>query len=308
MTKEKKGLNTKLYAVIAFFLVGALLATITVTTYKSRYNGFSAEKTAVAFVQSIVDTGDGYNSYKNTIMSKNYKYGDYIREYYMYPVIYRECDYIPGDDRDAIKGFNDESYMGDKTKNDDGALSGKVIDAMYPYYETLIVELQGWDNYDEFYTRYFDELCKVRKATFGDDYMTDEIMFTALEANVLTYGKSLTGTEDEFDSNTGIQTSVKSIGAYETAFGENCKITYEAIETKPVDDLDSYKNSMDSKALKTYKISPDDVADAKTIIVEVKANGEAVAKQAVNVVLVKSTWYVDNTSADTALLYSIAAQ
>ncbi|MBO5433661.1 MAG: hypothetical protein J6A43_06350 [Clostridia bacterium] len=306
MAKDKKSLNTKLYAITVFFLVGALLATITVSTYKSRYTGFSPEKTAVAFVQSIVDTGDGYNSYKNTIMSKNYKYGDYIREYYMYPVIYRECDYTPGDDRASLKGFNDESYMSDKTKNDNGVLSGKVIDTMYSYYEEFIADLHGWDNYDEFFTRYFDELCKVRKTTFGDDYMTDEIMFTALEANVLTYGKSLTGTEDVFDSNTGLQTSVKSIGAYEKAFGENCKITYEAIDTKDIEDLDSYKTSMNSSALETYKISVDDIKAAKEITVEVNVNGESVAKQKVSVVLIKSTWYVDNTSLDTKLLYSIA--
>ena len=306
MAKEKKDLNTKLYAVVAFFLVGALLATITVTTYKARYNGFSPEKTATAFVQSIVDTGDGYNSYKNTIMSKNYKYGDYIREYYMYPVIYRECDYNPGDDRDSLKGFNDEGYMSDKTKNDDGSLSGQVIDSMYTIYVDLITELHGWDNYDKFFTRYFDELCKVRKAAFGDDYMTDEIMFTALEANVLTYGKSLIGTEDEFDANTGIQTSEKAIGLYETVFGENPSFTYKATETKSVETLDEYKASLNKAQLETYKLSPDDIKDAKIVTVEIYVNDSLVVTQSINVVLIKSTWYVDNTTTDTKNLYSIA--
>ena len=113
MAKVKKELNTKLYAVIVFFVVAALLAGITTVTFRTKYNGFNPEKVAVAYVESIVNRGDGYNAYKNSIISKNYKYGDYIREYYMYPVIYAESGYKPGDDISALKGYNDESFMSD---------------------------------------------------------------------------------------------------------------------------------------------------------------------------------------------------
>lgn len=302
----KKGFNSKIYAAVAFFIIAGLLATITVTTYKSRYNGFSAEKTALAFVQSIVETGDGYNAYKNALISKNYKYGDYIREYYIYPVIYRECDYTPGDDRDSLKGFNDDSFKGEKTLKDDGSLAGKVIDEMLPYYKTLIEELNGWDNYDTFFKKYFDELCRVREKAFGDKYMTDEIMFTALEANVLSYGEGLTGTEDEFDANTGIQTSFKSKGAYESAYGDDYKITYSVKESMEIENLEDYKASLNKKALETYKISADDILEAKTVIIEVKFNNSVrVALQEINLVKIKSTWYVDNTSIDTAGLYRV---
>ena len=87
------------------------------------------------------------------------------------------------------------------------------------------VVADGWDDYDTIFTKYFAKLVEVRKEVFGDDYITDEIMFTALEGNVATYGESLTGTEDEFDKNTGKQTSFKSIGAYQTAYGEDYKFT-----------------------------------------------------------------------------------
>ena len=303
----KKEFNTKIYAIIAFFLVGALLATITVTAYKSRYNGFSAEKTAVAFVQSITETGDGYNAYKNTVVSKNYKYGDFIREYYMYPVIYAECDYKPGDDRDSLKGFNDDSFKGEKTLNDNGTLSGKVIDTMYDYYVSLMEKYSGWDNYDAVFTDYFKELVKVREEVFGDKYMTDEIMFTALEANVKTYGDSLTGTEDVFDSNTGVQTSVKSTGAYEKAFGEDYKFTYEVKSTEDFKDVDYNDNgSVIAEKLEAYKIGINDISEAKTVTVDVNVNGETVATQKVTVVKIKSTWYVDNITTDTTSLYKIA--
>lgn len=305
MAKEKKALNLKLYAVVVFFIIAGLLATITVTTYKNRYNGFSAEKTALAFIQSIVETGDGYNAYKNAVVSKNYKYGDFIREYYIYPIIYSESGYKPGDSRDGLKGFNDDSFKGEKTLNDNGSLAGEVIDSMYPYYKSLIKELNGWDNYDAFFTKYFTKLCAVREKVFGDKYMTDEIMFTALEANVLTYGESLTGTEDEFDSNTGIQTSVKSIGDYETAYGEDYKINYEIIKTNDIENLDEYKASINKEAFETYKVSPEDINAAKKVVIEVTFNSTCVAKQEINLVKINSTWYVDNTNIDTSELYKV---
>ena len=304
----KKGFNLKIYAAVTFFVIAGLLAAITVATYKSRYNGFSPEKTAVAFVQSIVETGDGYNAYKNTIVSKNYKYGDFIREYYMYPVIYAECDYEIGADTDDLKGFNDDSFKGEKTLNDDGTLSGQVIETMYDYYADLMKKYKGWDNYDGVFTDYFKKLCEVREEVFGDKYMTDEIMFTALESNVRTYGESLTGTEDEFDTNTGIQTSVKTIGAYQKAFGEDYKFTYEIKETVDLSCSNAPWSEIDQHTdmLETYKTSTDDMSALNYVVVEVKANGETIATQNVNVVKIKSTWYVDNTTIDTSALYEIA--
>ena len=43
---------------------------------------------------------------------------------------------------------------------------------------------------------YFAKYQQVRGQVFGDSYLDDEGMFTALEANVKTYGESLTGTEE----------------------------------------------------------------------------------------------------------------
>ena len=62
------------------------------------------------------------------------------------------------------------------------------MDTMYTYYVELVGN--GWDDYDTIFKNYFAKLVEVRKEVFGDDYMTDEIMFAALEGNVKTYGKS----------------------------------------------------------------------------------------------------------------------
>lgn len=304
MAKEKKALNTKIYAVVVFFLVAAILATITVVTYKSKYTGFSAEKVAVAFTDTIVARGDGYNAYKNALMSKNYKYGDYIREYYMYPVIYAESGYKPGDDRDGLKGLNDEGYMGEKTKTDTGALAGQVIAQMEPYYNELVNNLNGWDDYDTFFTEYFKKLVEVREQVFGDKYMTDEIMFTALESNVSTYGDMLTGTDEVIDKNTNIKIEEKMVGVYEETYGEDYKFTYEVVKSEKVKNVGLYKKNCDTTTFGTYKVDREDISDVKTVTVDVKANGETVATQVVTVVKINSTWYVDNTLTDTTALYS----
>lgn len=303
MSKAKKEFNSKLYAIVAFVVVGALLATVTVCAYKSKYNAFSPEKTAVAFTQSIVETGDGYNAYKNTVMSVNYKYGDYIRENYMYPVIYAENGYKAGDDTSSLKGLNDESYMSEKSLNDDGSLAGSVIDSMYPYYTELIKELGGWDNYDAFFTKYFAKLCEVREGVFGDKYMTDEIMFTALESNVEKYGKSLTGTKDVYDSNTGVQTEFKSIGKYQEKFGDGYSFGYKAVKTENIDDLETYRNSLDKNKLDSYKISLGDIKNAVVCEVEISVGGKTVSTQSVTLMQIGSSWYVDNITTDTKALY-----
>lgn len=303
MDKKEKGFNLKLYAAAAFFAVLAVLVLITVFTFKAKYTAYHPEEVARNYVDTIAQTGDGYNAYKNALISKSQKYGDFIRAYYMNPVIYRDTAYKPGDDikKCGYKGYNEEACMGEKSKNDDGALQGQVIDTMYDYYVELVAD--GWDDYDTIFTKYFAKLIEVRREVFGDDYMTDEIMFTALEGNVLKYGESLTGTEDEFDKNTGNQTSFKSIGAYQTAYGEDYKFT-TAVKAEKEMDLASYKSGLSAETLATYGVQADDISAVKGYTVTVSTeDGKVVAESEVVVAQIKNSWYVDNTETDTSLLY-----
>ncbi len=303
MEKKEKGFNLKLYATAAFFAVLAALVLITVFTFKAKYTAYHPEEVARNYVDTIAQTGDGYNAYKNALISKSQKYGDFIRAYYMNPVIYRDTAYKPGDDikKCGYKGYNEESYMGEKSKNDDGSLQGQVIDTMYDYYVELAAN--GWDDYDTIFTSYFAKLTEVRKAVFGDDYMTDEIMFTVLEGNVMKYGQSLTGTEDEFDKNTGNQTSFKSIGAYQTAYGEDYKFT-TAVKAEKEMDLAVYKSALSAETLATYGVQAADIGAVKCYTVTVSTeDGKAVAEADVVVAQIKNSWYVDNTATDTSSLY-----
>ena len=112
-----------------------------------------------------MQTGDGYNANKYALVSKSEKYGDFIRKFYMYPVIYKDAGYKPGDDTKNLKGLNDDSYKSDKTKNDDGTLTGQVTAAMYPYYVELLGQY-GWDDADKL----TDKTIGAYQKALGEDY------------------------------------------------------------------------------------------------------------------------------------------
>ena len=303
--KTEKEFNFKLYATVVFFGVLVALVAIVYTTFTSRYTAFHPEAIAKTYVDTIVQTGDGYNAYKNSLLSKSQKYGDFIREYYMYPVIDRdvntELDAVT--DTSLPEGYNNNFYKGEKTLNDDGSLQGQLIEVMYPYYEELI-NSNGWDNYDLIFTEYFNKLVQERKAIFGDDYMSDEIMFTALEANVRTYGEKLTGTEDVFDENTGLQTSFKAEGIYEKAFGENYRIVTEVTNESDLE-LEAYLAQVDENAYDSYKISKDDINAVKEFTVKVSC-GEKSDEVTVVTVQIGKSWYVDSAETVTMNLYKFA--
>ncbi len=303
MANKEKTFNFKAYAITVFVVILAALVVITTLTFKAKYTGFHPEEVARTYVDTIVQSGDGYNAYKNALPSKNYKYGDYIRAYYMYPVIYRDAEgYTVGGDLDGLVGYNDESAKGEKTLNDDGSLNGRLIDEMYPVYVSLVAN--GWDNYDKIYTEYFKALAEKREVLFGDKYISDEVMFTALEANVATYGDSLTGTEEVYDENSGVQLSEKSTGAYQTAYGEEYKFT-TTVKSENEISLEDAKSAINAKALEKYKVTLDDIAEAKNFTVEVKTeDGNTVAEANITVVKIKDFWYVDNTTVDTTSLYN----
>lgn len=306
MAKQEKTLNTKLYALVAFLLVAAILAVSTVCTFRSKYIAFQPDKLVQAYADTIVQTGDGYNANKYALVSKSDKYGDFIRKYYMYPLIYKDAGYKPGDSTKKLKGLNDDSCKSDKTKNDDGTLSGQVTETMYPYYVQLLQQY-GWDNADAMFTQYFARYQQVRGEIFGDSYLDDEGMFTALESNIKTYGESLTGTELTYDKNTHVKLSDKIVGTYQKAWGEDYKLTTAVTQVQPVEDVAAYTAKMNTSLLEAYGVAPTDISAVSLCTVQVTdAKGTQLAECQLTAVQIGHTWYVDNTNADTTSLYQIA--
>lgn len=282
--KAKKEFNTKVYGVFAIVFVAAVLIALTVTTFVTRYNGFHAEKVAQNYVDTIVETGDGYNAYKNTLLSKDQKFGDFIRVNYLYPAIYE--NYTPGMKTKGLKGLNDKALQGEQTRNDDGTLLGQLIDRMYPVYAQLIEANGSWDNYDKILTAYVAALRTARAEVFGDSYFDDSVFFSCLEANVAKYGETLTGTEDAFDKNTGVQTSFASEGAYQKKFGKDYQFTVKVLSAQ----------DSDAKA---------GAATGKTVMLQVLCGDTVVVDQiAIPLARYGHTWYVDQDAVDTAALYS----
>ncbi len=308
MAKENKKFNYGLYAVSVFVIITAVLVIITTFTFKSKYIAFDADKVAVNFTDSVMQNGDGYNAYKYTLASKSSKYGDFIRKQYMYPLIYP--DYTPGDEvTDEMKknGLSAEERKSDATKNDDGSLAGKLAEAMYPVYEELMKN-GGWDDYDTVYKTYFNKLIETRKEIFGDDYMSDEVMFTALESNVKTYGNTLTGTELEYAADEKTVIQEETIGLYQTKFGDDYKITTTVKDSKPVEDVASFTASLDAAKLETYGITADDISAVQEVTVECALDdGTVIVTQTVFAAKIGHTWYVDNLTTDTSAIYATEA-
>lgn len=304
MAEKKRSFNVKVYALCSVITVAVLLVLICVTAFTSRYTAFSSEKTAVAFAETIVQTGDGYNAYKNTLVSKNVKYGDFIRKNYIEPVIYRDVEgYYPGDSTEGLKGYNDESYKGEKTLSDDGTLSGKLTQEMYAIYNDLVITF-GWDEYHKIFKAYAEKLVGVRRDIFGDDYMSDEVFFTAFEANVSAYGKTLTGTQDVFDENTGVQLSEKKTGIYEEVFGSDYTLSVKAILETDLD-IQEYKNGIDTETFSLYSVNADDISQARKVTVGVFLDdGTELTSVQIVVVKIGMSWYVDNAATDTDALYN----
>lgn len=320
-TKEKKGFNAALYAVVAGVVVAVVLVLITIFAFTTRYTGFSADKVTQAYVDTIVQTGDGYNAYKNTLVSKNQKFGNFVINAYMLPYI----------NEDAKKA----SFVGTGT-DEEIAKTDEVYDTMYDYYVELL-QKYGLDNIDAVFNDYFAKLSEVRKEVFGDEYMDTDFMFSVFESNVSNYGKSLTGTEKELgaDDKTVIQEA--TTGKYQKMFGKDYKFTATVKESTPLSDSEKdayvkeYKDRIapvaasgeakaekfglkdtDKKhtpksdmvgAFEKLDCSNDISAVTKCNVDVTLADGMVVASQQVYVVKIGKTWYVDNTNVDTSGLY-----
>ncbi len=217
MAKNKE-FKAGLYAVVAGVAVAAILVVITIFAFATRYTAFAPEKVAQAYVDTIAQTGDGYNAYKNTLVSKNAKFGDFIRDAYMSPY------YNNGDD------VKQADFVGTGSDEEAQAID-KVYSTMYDYYVELI-KTYGLDNYDAVFSNYFAKLVEVRKDVYGDEYMDDEFMFGAFESNVSAYGKSLTGTKRTFASDDKTIIQEESTGVYQTMFGKEQDVEVDVLDEK----------------------------------------------------------------------------
>lgn len=234
-TKNKTGFRAGAYAVFAGVLVAVVLVIITIFAFATRYTAFAPEKVAQAYTDTIVQTGDGYNAYKNTLVSKNAKFGDFIRNAYMMPYV------NDGDD------VQQAAFVGTGSDEEAQAID-KVYSTMYDYYVELL-QTYGFDDYDSVFSKYFERLSEVRKQVYGDEYMDTEFMFGAFESNVSTYGQSLTGTKRTFASDEKTVIQEQSTGAYQKMFGAE-----QDVEVDVLDETSGKKKTVTEKQL-VYKLT-----------------------------------------------------
>lgn len=323
MTKSKKGFNTGLYGVIAGILVAAILVGMTVFAFTTRYNAFSPEKVAQSYADTIVQTGDGYNALKVSLVSKNQKFGNFVINAYMAPYVNDNSGKKKGE-----KKIEQNKEIGTGSKKE-AKLLDTVYNTMYDYYDELMKTV-GLQNYDEFYSLYFAKLKEVRVAVLQDDYMDTNFMFSVFESNVQTYANKLTGTKKVLadDKKTVIQKA--STGAYQELYGKKYKLTTTVTDTKELssdevktyakgykdrvvpiiqkseavaDTLDDKKSEAMKSAFENLNVA-DNIEAVDECTVEVtNQNGDVVANTKVYVVRIGNSWYVDNSNTDTAPLY-----
>ncbi|MGN1328868.1 MAG: hypothetical protein ACI4V4_04125 [Eubacterium sp.] len=318
----KKEFKAGLYAVVSGVIVAVVLVLLTIFAFTTRYNAFNPEKVAQTYVDTIVQSGDGYNAYKNTLVSKNQKYGDFIINAYMLPYV--------NDGKDVEKA----EFVGSGSEEETKAID-TVYETMYEYYVELI-NTYGYDDYDSIFSKYFAKVSEVRKQVYGDEYMDTDYMFGAFEANVSEYGKSLTGAEETLaaDGKTVVQEA--TVGIYQEMYGEDYKFTAtvkectalsedeaksyveeykeritpvaqsgeaKADEFGLADSEDSTPKSSMTSAFEKLDCS-EDISEVDKCVVEVTlADGTVVATQELYVVQIGNSWYVDNTNIDTSALY-----
>lgn len=255
---EKKKFRAGLYAVIVGVCMAVILSLLTIYAFVTRYTAYSPEKVAVSFVDTIVQTGDGYNAYKNTLVSQNkkIKYGDFIRRAYMVCFV---------NEKDANgKDIPQADFVGTGSEAEQKAID-EVYNTMYEYYVELL-DTCGWDDYDSFFMNYFTKLREVRKSVYGDDYMDFEYMFGALEANVASYGEYLTGVERKIASDNKTILREETVGKYQEMFGEEKEVEAENV-------VDGKKQTVTEKQLK-YKLTTQFISAASLEPDEVKAYAE----------------------------------
>ena len=337
---EKKEFKAGIYAVLVGIVLAVILAALTVFAFTTRYTGFSGEKTAQQYVDTVVQTGDGYNAYKNTLLSENkkLKYGDFIRRAYMRP-------YVNEKDTDG-NDIPQAAFVGTGSAEEQAKID-EVYNTMYNYYVSLIKEY-GWDNYDAIFSNYFAKLAEVRKTVYGDEFMNYDYMFGAFEANVATYGEYLAGAEEQLaaDGKTVIKEASK--GQYQEKFGDEYRFTSTVTDYSELSDEEAkayiaafkeriapvaaqgeakaeefgIKNTTSEKkilfitkteehndkdamvdAFAKLDCADDITAVAKATVTVTLDDGTTVATQELYVVKVGSGWYVDNTNIDTSGLY-----
>jgi hypothetical protein len=309
-TKEKKGFKPGVYAVFAGVIVAVVLVVLTIFAFTSRYTAFSPEKVAQAYTDTIVQTGDGYNAYKNTLVSKNQKFGNFVINAYMAPYV----------NEDAEKN----EVLGTGTA-EEAEMLNKVYDTMYDYYLGLL-KTYGLDDYNSVFSKYFEKLAEVRKEIIGDDYMDTDFMFGVFESNVATYGDSLTGTEQELAADDKTVLQEATTGKYQELFGDDYKFVTKVTDTTELNDnelktyIAEYKERATATEYSTDGLTQEaaesmdkafanlDCSDAIDAVDECSvdvtlADGTVITTVRIYVVKIGNSWYVDNTNVDTSSLY-----
>lgn len=301
--KESKKFNLA-YAVIACAAFVLIALAIISSYYAKTFVMFSPEKVALQYVKNTMGA-DGYDALKYTILSKDDKMGNYLRENYMKVYVEKNKD------AEAPKLTAEES----------GEKLTEILDKMYPSF-VVLTNTYGFEKYDDLFSKYFALYATEHKAIYGHDIITYDDMFAAIEGNLATY-ISENAYRCELAYGKGEEYASKYLGKDKTITSEEEEenpysagysiLTEAAVEKEYTDDeVNSYIGSLSDSAKKSYsdfKIDVNDISAVTVIKVTCSYTGEGntelinltnagLASNPTELTLVKigSQWYVDITA------------
>lgn len=296
LTKDTKKFDIT-YAVVVTIAFAVIMLTIISTYYIKNYVMFSPEKVAQQYVQSEV-SGDGYDALKYTILSKNDKLGEFMKDNYMG---------IDEDKKEEAPAL---------TPEEEGEKLTLILDTMYPTFVNL-AETYGFDDYDTVFSKYFAEYRVQHNAIYGHDIITTDDMFTAIEGNLKTYMEN-NRLQRETLYGKGEEYATRYLGAKKAVLGKDdekysagylIQTNAEVIKDLTDDEVKAYVASLSDSAKARYAAFGVDTATIKEVSVVKVTNsitgvGDKTAISDLNasfaskpteltLIKIDSQWYVD---------------
>ena len=280
----KKEFKAGLYGVAAAVLVAVVLVGLTVFAFTSRYNAFSPEKVAQSYADTIVQTGDGYNALKVSLVSKEQKFGNFVTNAYMTPYINDGKDVKQNEIIIVVISI----FFAKLKEVRAAVLQDDYMDTdfMFSVFESNV-------------QTYADKLTGTKEKLAADKKTVIQKASTGIYQEL--YGKDYKLTTAVTDTK---ELPADEVEAYATGY-KNRVVPIAQNNEALANTLDDEKSSAMKEAFDNLNVA-DSIEAVDECTVEVtNQNGDVVANTKVYVVKIGNSWYVDNSNTDTASLYLV---
>lgn len=204
------------YAIAAFLLIVAFLASVSAAYFHSRYLMFYPEKVAEQYCSSAIVLKDDFNSLKYTSLIQNLYLGDYFRENYIRPRL-----------------AEGESVT-ERTPEEQGELMDKMDEIMFAYYADIIASNTD-KTLDSVLALYVDKYVETYEAVFGEPAYAsvEDDLVTCFEAGVSAYSEANALDAENETVEVRKTYSDEEVAAYRAGLSEDARAEYARFGLSP---------------------------------------------------------------------------